>query len=78
MYERLRHNQVLLRQAQLLPIAVPLVKRYLVATDGSQQKVDKGLGVLEWTGSLVPQGLLVKGTAVACSCLIVKVTGQPV
>lgn len=25
------------------------------------QKVDKGLGVLEWTGSLVPQGLLVKG-----------------
>ena len=24
-------------------------------------KVDKGLGILEWTGSLVPQGLLVKG-----------------
>lgn len=25
-------------------------------------KVDKGFGVLEWTGKLVPQGLLVKGT----------------
>ncbi|KAA6423856.1 MAG: hypothetical protein FRX49_06426 [Trebouxia sp. A1-2] len=24
-------------------------------------EVDKGLGILEWTGSLVPQGLLVKG-----------------
>ena len=23
--------------------------------------MDKGLGILEWTGSLVPQGLLVKG-----------------
>lgn len=29
------------------------------ARDGP--KVDKGLGILEWTGSLVPQGLLVKG-----------------
>lgn len=31
----------------------------MIATAGP--KVDKGLGILEWTGSLVPQGLLVKG-----------------
>ncbi|KAK9868292.1 hypothetical protein WJX84_005861 [Apatococcus fuscideae] len=30
------------------------------ATPG-QGRVDKGLGVLEWTGKLIPQGLLVKG-----------------
>ncbi len=27
----------------------------------AQQQVNKGLGVLEWTGQLVPQGVLVKG-----------------
>ena len=32
----------------------------------AQQKPDKGLGVLEWTGKLVPQGLLVKGAPAAC------------
>ena len=31
----------------------------------AQQKPDKGLGVLEWTGKLVPQGLLVKGVPAA-------------
>ena len=31
----------------------------------AQQKPDKGLGVLEWTGKLVPQGLLVKGAPAA-------------
>lgn len=36
-------------------------RAYAARADKSPQKVDKGLGVLEWTGSLVPQGLLVKG-----------------
>ena len=31
----------------------------------AQQKPDKGLGVLEWTGKLLPQGLLVKGAPAA-------------
>ena len=37
---------------------------YLCATITAESgpKVDKGLGVLEWTGSVIPQGLLVKGT----------------
>ena len=30
-------------------------------TGAGQGRVDKGLGVLEWTGKLIPQGLLVKG-----------------
>ncbi|KAL3140007.1 hypothetical protein ABBQ38_004290 [Trebouxia sp. C0009 RCD-2024] len=32
-----------------------------ISMSASGPKVDKGFGVLEWTGKLVPQGLLVKG-----------------
>ena len=45
---------------------MPVVHVQAWKSDGAlhaeSNKVNKGFGLLEWTGAIIPQGLLVKGT----------------
>lgn len=38
----------------------------MVSVRAQRSGVNKGLGLLEWTGKVVPQGLLVSGVQGAC------------
>lgn len=38
----------------------------LVTKAGSKERISKGFNVMEWTGGLVPQGLLVTGVQESC------------
>ena len=69
------HNSSQRKMATHFPINALPSSQFLQSTSRCRQKrrstsiivsaakdVNKGLGVLEWTGAVVPQGLLVKGT----------------